>query len=83
MQVSEILRQMDYTTTSITLNDSTAIITFSNTIPLTWTLTLKQGMNTLSKKGVICQTENMEYLACGNAKSPPTRLPPANPDAEW
>lgn len=65
------------TTTTIALNDSTATITFSNTNPLKWTLSLQQGTDNIGKSGVISRNENPTYLR-GEVKSPP-----ANPEAEW
>lgn len=72
------------TTTSIFINDSTATITFSNTNPVRWTLTLKQGTDTVIKRGVVSQPETLSYLP---ARIPwvdgAVKKPPANPDAEW
>jgi hypothetical protein len=72
------------TTTSIFINDSTATITFSNTNPVRWTLTLKQGTDTVIKRGVVSQPETLSYLP---ARIPSVdgavKKPPANPDAEW
>ena len=72
------------TTTSIFINDSTATITFTNTTPVTWLLTLKQGTDTVIKRGVISQPETLSYLdnriPLGDGV---VKKPPANPDAEW
>ena len=54
------------TTTSIFINDSTATITFSNTNPVRWTLTLKQGTDTVIKRGIISQPETLSYLPAEN-----------------
>ena len=63
------------TSTSVFINDSTATITVSNTNPMTWQLTLKQGTDTVSKRGVISQPETLSYLPAripsrGEIKSP-------------
>ena len=67
------------TTTSIFTCDSTATITFSNTHPVTWVLTLKQGSDMVSKRGVISQAAAGESRrVCGEVG-----IQPANPEAEW
>lgn len=66
------------TTTSIFTNDSTATITFTNTNPVTWLLTLKQGTDTVRKRGVISQLRDL-----GTSQDGAVKRPPANPDAEW
>ena len=70
-------------TTSITLNDSTATITFSNAHPMTWTLSLQQGTDTVSKKGVISQKNSLSYLPARILPHGEIKRPPANPAAEW
>ena len=71
------------TTTSIFINDSTATITFSNTKPVRWTLTLKQGTDTVIKRGIISQPETLSYLPARIPSSGELKNPSANPDAEW
>ena len=67
------------TTTSIFTCDSTATITFNNTNPVTWVLTLKQGADMVSKRGVISQAAPGE----SRSASEEVRRQPANPEAEW
>ena len=71
------------TTTSVFINDSTATITFSNTNPVRWTLTLKQGTDTVIKRGVVSQPEILSYLPARIPSHGEVKSPPANPDAEW
>ena len=71
------------TTTSVFINDSTATITFSNTNPVRWTLTLKQGTDTVIKRGIISQPETLSYLPARIPSGGELKNPPANPDAEW
>ena len=71
------------TTTSIFINDSTATITFTNTKPVRWTLTLKQGTDTVIKRGIISQPETLSYLPARIPLDGELKNPPANPDAEW
>jgi hypothetical protein len=71
------------TTTSVFINDSTATITFSNTKPVRWTLTLNQGTDTVVKEGTISQPETLSYLPARIPLDGELKNPPANPDAEW
>ena len=71
------------TTTSIFINDSTATITFSNTNPVRWILTLKQGTDTVIKRGVVSQPETLSYLPARIPSDGELKNPPANPEAEW
>jgi hypothetical protein len=71
------------TTTSVFINDSTATIIFSNTNPVRWALTLKQGMDTVIKRGIISQPETLSYLPAKILSRREVKSPPANPDAEW
>ena len=71
------------TTTSIFINDSTATITFSNTNPVRWTLTLKQGTDTVIKRGVVSPPETLSYLPARIPSHREVKSSPANPEAEW
>jgi hypothetical protein len=71
------------TTTSIFINDSTATITFSNTNPVRWILTLKQGTDTVIKRGVVSQPETLSYLPARIPSHGEVKSSPANPEAEW
>jgi hypothetical protein len=71
------------TTTSIFINDSTATITFSNTNPVRWTLTLKQGTDTVIKRGVVSPPETLSYLPARIPSHGEVKSLPANPEAEW
>jgi hypothetical protein len=51
---------------------------------VSWLLTLKQGTDTVIKRGVVSQPETLSYLdnriPLGDGA---VKKPPANPDAEW